>query len=163
MHSESLKNQMSIHLIFSNAFVLRWVLNTLQFSLKRGLRRFHPSCVWLPQILPVFSCCVIHWENHFKFRKCVFKCLVLFFSTTYPFFLAPSIALLLDLGVSGRSDSEAAGRFSADFLSMTLWSKTKNEESIHKTSTNPTRLYRSTYYFHNYTIWMTALQFSKES
>lgn len=45
------------------------------------------------------------------------------FPATYPFLFAPpftlSIALLLDLGVSGLSDSGRAARLSVDFSSVT--------------------------------------------
>lgn len=138
MHSRSLKNQISIHLIFSGAFVLRWVLTTLQVSFRCGLRWFYP-------VLHIF--CVNPVE--FRIRMCLHEHeLSCSSSTSYPFLLAPSITLsiafLLDLGVLGLSDSEGADRVSVDFLSVTCDQKYK--ESINKISIHPTLLHHLTCY-----------------
>lgn len=106
--------------------------------------RFLSNAVWDDFILPVcflcishFSCCVVHWENLLNSGN-VSVCMkingaVLCYNS-YPFLLAPSItlstALLLDLGVSGLSNSEGADRFSVDLLSVAC--DQKYQESINQ-------------------------------
>lgn len=66
--------------------------------------------------------------------------------TTYPFLLTPStalsIALLLDLGVSGLSDSEGANRFSVDFESVAC--DQKHQHVINTISIYPALLHHLT-------------------
>ena len=60
---QSLRNHLSIHLILSKAFVLKWAFNTLQIS---------SDLIWCPLFCHasfVFSCCGIsHWVNPIKFK-----------------------------------------------------------------------------------------------